>query len=141
MRFSRLAVCIIVLLLYAQPTHAQKQAIRKALKEIIAGKSLNLGLGVYDFTTGQSFFFNGNQQFPMQSIYKLPLVLALLERVDQGTCSLSDTLMIQPQTLSPIHGARLGRIFPTGHRFRSLGSFNMSLYKATTTPATYCSRG
>ncbi len=114
MRFSRLAVCIIVLLLYAQPTHAQKQAIRKALKEIIAGKSLNLGLGVYDFTTGQSFFFNGNQQFPMQSIYKLPLVLALLECVDQGTCSLSDTLMIQPQTLFPDTWSPLREDFPNG---------------------------
>lgn len=113
-RAFHLAVCIIVLLLYTQPTYAQKQAIRKAIKEIVAGKSLKLGLGVYDFTTGQFFFFNGNQRFPMQSVYKLPIVLAVLERVDQGACSLSDTLTIQPQTLFPDTWSPLREDFPNG---------------------------
>lgn len=113
-RAFHLVVCIIVLLLYTQPTYAQKQAIRKALIEIIAGKSLKLGLGVYDFTTGQSFFFNGNQRFPMQSVYKLPIVLAVLERVDQRACSLSDTLTIQLQTLSPDTWSPLREDFPNG---------------------------
>ena len=59
-RFFRLAVCIIVLLLHAQPASAHKRAIRKGIKEIVAEKNLKLGVGIYDFQTEKTFFFRGN---------------------------------------------------------------------------------
>ena len=109
-RFLHLALCLIFLLLHISPTYAQKKEIRKTIKGIIAEKNLTLGLGIYDFQTGKSFFINGNQRFPMQSVYKFPIVLALLEQNN----TLSDTLVIQSKELHPNTWSPLRENYPNG---------------------------
>ncbi|MBD1998750.1 class A beta-lactamase [Leptolyngbya sp. FACHB-541] len=45
--------------------------------------------------TGESVTLNGDQQFPMQSVYKFPIAMAVLAQVDQGNLKLDQKIRIE----------------------------------------------
>lgn len=46
--------------------------------------------------TGETATLNGNQQFPMQSVYKFPIGMAVLAQVDQGKLELEQRVRVEP---------------------------------------------
>ncbi len=48
--------------------------------------------------------WNGDDRFPMASVYKLPIAVAFLQRVDEGAASLQDSITIAPSDF--VGGAR-----------------------------------
>ena len=44
--------------------------------------------------TGESVSFNADQRFPMQSVYKLPIGMAVLHRVDRGELKLEQKVRV-----------------------------------------------
>lgn len=61
----------------------------------------NVGIGVLNLDTGERWFRNGKQQFPMQSVFKLPAGIAVLKLVDEGKLSLNQVVTISPQDFAP----------------------------------------
>jgi beta-lactamase class A len=61
----------------------------------------NVGIGVLDLNTGESWFHNGTQQFPMQSVFKLPVGIVVLKLVDEGKVSLGQLVTISRQEFAP----------------------------------------
>src|SRR3712207_1218398 len=59
-----------------------------------------LGIGLRELGTGADWFLNGDRPFPMQSVYKLPIALAVLRAVDQGTLTLDRPVTIRREDLS-----------------------------------------
>jgi beta-lactamase class A len=45
--------------------------------------------------SGESVSLNGNQRFPMQSVYKLPIAMAVLNQVDQGNLKPDQKIRIE----------------------------------------------
>ena len=45
--------------------------------------------------------FNGSQRFPMQSVYKLPIGMAVLREVDEGRLKLTQKIFVRPEDLVP----------------------------------------
>ena len=62
-----------------------------------------LGVAVQDLTTSQVFSFNGDQRFPMQSVFKAPLGAAVLAEVDAGRLKLDQAITIKDVDLSPTY--------------------------------------
>lgn len=60
-----------------------------------------LGVGLMNLESGESWDFNGERRFPMQSVFKAPLGAAVLAEVDAGRLKLDDTLTLAEQDLSP----------------------------------------
>ena len=60
-----------------------------------------LGVGVMNLESGESWDFNGERRFPMQSVFKAPLAAAVLAEVDAGRLRLDDTLTLADGDLSP----------------------------------------
>lgn len=69
--------------------------------DIISAAQGNVGIGVLDLNSGKSWFLNGKQRFPMQSVYKLPIAIAVLKLVDEGKISLDQLVTITPQEFAP----------------------------------------
>jgi beta-lactamase class A len=46
--------------------------------------------------TGETVTLNGDRQFPMQSVYKFPIGMAVLAQVDQGKLELEQRVRIEP---------------------------------------------
>lgn len=50
---------------------------------------------------GRVVSFNGAQHFPMQSVYKLPIGMAVLREVDRGRLRLTQKIDVRPEDLVP----------------------------------------
>ncbi|MBX3118532.1 MAG: class A beta-lactamase [Fimbriimonadaceae bacterium] len=59
-----------------------------------------LGVAIRDESTGESWLYRGDERFPMQSTFKMPLGVVLLRTVEKGSYQLATKLTIQKSDLS-----------------------------------------
>ncbi|WP_210253394.1 class A beta-lactamase [Microvirga arsenatis] len=59
-----------------------------------------LGVGLVDLKDGSAWSWRGDERFPMQSVYKLPIALAILTAADDGRLNLDDTIALGREDLS-----------------------------------------
>jgi beta-lactamase class A len=62
-----------------------------------------VGVTAIHIETGRRITERGHERFPMGSVYKFPIALAVLYRVDNGTLSLRQEVTIEPKDFSPGH--------------------------------------
>ncbi len=60
-----------------------------------------VGAAVLLVEGGRGVTLHGEQHFPMQSVYKLPIGMAILHQVDLGTLRLNQPVQIRPNDLAP----------------------------------------
>ena len=61
------------------------------------------GVTAIHLETGERLSIRGDERFPMGSVYKFPIALAVLHRVDAGELSLEQQITIEPGDFSPGH--------------------------------------
>jgi beta-lactamase class A len=54
------------------------------------------GITAIDLDTGQRITLRANDSYPMASVYKVPIAVAFLQRVDRGEVSLADKVTLGP---------------------------------------------
>ena len=94
----------------------QTPELKKEIEIIVGGKDLKLGLALYDFSTGKSISINGNDKYPMQSVFKFPIGVALLDCVSRGEFALSDSVTLTKADLSPDLWSPIRERWPEGVR-------------------------
>jgi beta-lactamase class A len=83
------------LLLVAQTAViAQLRNAQSGLDSILHSVNGVLGVAAIDVSTGDTIVVNGERHYPMQSVFKFPLALAVLHRVDCGRDSLKELFHI-----------------------------------------------
>ncbi len=85
----------------------QLNSIRVKVDSIALNADGKVGIAIIDLNTGDTLTVRGEDHFPMQSVYKFPLALAILDQVDKGTIALTQTIQISkvdlhPDTWSPL---------------------------------------
>jgi beta-lactamase class A len=91
---------IILLTLNISQVSAQ-QDIREKIKVVTSSFTGDVGVAVMHIEKKDTFSVNGNRHFPMQSVYKFPLALAVLRQVDQGTLSLDQMVHVAREDYFP----------------------------------------
>lgn len=94
----------------------QTPELNKEIETIVGGKDLKLGFALYDFSTGKSISINGNDKYPMQSVFKFPIGVALLDCVSRGEFSLSDSVTLTKADLLPDLWSPIRERWPEGVR-------------------------
>ena len=94
----------------------QTPELKKEIEIIVGGKDLKLGFALYDFSTGKSISINGNDKYPMQSVFKFPIGVALLDCVSRGEFSLSDSVTLTKADLLPDLWSPIREQWPEGVR-------------------------
>jgi beta-lactamase class A len=61
-----------------------------------AAASGRVGVAALIIESGQTASLNGSGHFPMQSVYKLPISIAVLQRVDHGQLSIEQSVEVRP---------------------------------------------
>jgi beta-lactamase class A len=84
----------------------------EAIARSIDGK---LGVALLGLETRETFLFNGGDRFPMQSVYKFPLAMAVLDRVDKGRLSLSLAVHLSPDDLLLDNWSPMRERYPAGN--------------------------
>lgn len=60
-----------------------------------------IGVSAIHLESGRRVGVRGSERFPMGSVYKFPIVLAALQRVEAGTLKLDQKITIEPKDFSP----------------------------------------
>ena len=64
---------------------------------------------------GHVVALHGEQRFPMQSVYKMPIAMAVLHQVDRGTLRLDQQVKTMPSDLvPPSRGSQIRDKYPNG---------------------------
>ena len=100
-RFLFSAALLPVPLLFAiqsgtgQPTTPRSRStLQKQIEQLAQSAQGRVGVAATLLETGESVALHGDGQFPMQSVYKFPIGMAVLHQVDQGNLSLTQTVRI-----------------------------------------------
>jgi beta-lactamase class A len=86
---------------------SSNESLRKQIQDIITKTDGTIGVAIKNLDTNDTLTFNNDHNYPMQSVYKFPLALAVLHKVDKGELSLYQYIRISkndllPNTWSPI---------------------------------------
>lgn len=82
---------------FAELDTARLEAAVKPLAEKAAGR---LGVGVADLGTGETWFLAKGERFPLQSVFKAPLGVAVLRQVDRGRLALEQPVTVKRSDLA-----------------------------------------
>ena len=68
----------------------------KSVKRYVDSKSskMDIGVGFYHIETGKSFYIKPNEKFPLASVFKVPIMICVLQDIDKGKLTLSDKLSL-----------------------------------------------
>src|SRR5579872_7175909 len=89
----------LLLLVFASPVCAQMDSLRKEIQDHISRKKATIGVGIYDLENGDTLTIGGPKHYPMQSVFKFHLALALLADVDSNKRNLNDRIPILKKDL------------------------------------------
>jgi len=94
---------------------AQFNQQRAKIENIISKADGKVGVAVIDLQTHDTLTVNGHEHFPMQSVYKFPLAIAVLHRIDEGKLKLNQKIKIKKSDLLPNTWSLLRVKYPTGN--------------------------
>jgi beta-lactamase class A len=69
-------------------TGQQPEPLKATLADISSRISADIGVAIMNLETGDTLSLNGNRHYPMQSVFKFHLALAVLHRVERGELKL-----------------------------------------------------
>jgi beta-lactamase class A len=79
-----------------------KERLRQRIEKIARAAQGRVGVSAMVLETGQSMALNGKQRFPMQSVYKFPIGMAVLAQVDRGKVKLNRKIRIEASDVVPV---------------------------------------
>ena len=79
-----------------KPTPDQHTELRNQIERIASVAKGRVGVAAEVLETRESVSLNLHEQFPMQSVYKLPIAMAVLAQVDNGKLNLEQQVRVEP---------------------------------------------
>ena len=107
--------CLKILFLTFYSINVYSQTLQKSMEVILKDKNATVGVSVYDFSTNKSFGINQDKRFPMQSVFKFHIALAVLDLVDRGQLSLSQKIYISKERMQAEWYSPLRDKYPQGN--------------------------
>jgi beta-lactamase class A len=78
-----------------KPADKQNDELRKQIEQIASAAKGRVGVAAEVLETGESVALNLHEHFPMQSVYKLPIGMAVLAQVDNGKLTLDQMVRVE----------------------------------------------
>lgn len=79
----------------AQPSDGSTEALRAQIEQITRAAQGRVGVAATVLETGASVALNEQEHFPMQSVYKFPIGMAVLNQIDEGKLKLEQLIRIE----------------------------------------------
>lgn len=90
----------------------QKENLRKQILAKIADAPATVGVAIMDWQ-GDTLLVN-DRLYPMQSVYKLPLAMAVVSEIEEGQLGFNDNVTLRKADLLPDIYSPLAEKFPNG---------------------------
>ena len=98
-----------------------ERELEKQIETIAQQEKGFVGVAAVLLETGDSASLNGDQQFPMQSVYKMPIAMAVLYQETRGRLSVDEKIGVKPSDF-----VRRGVRSPLRDEFPQGGEFSIS---------------
>lgn len=105
---------LISILLSTQAYPQTIETLRKNIKQITKSKNAVVGVAISGIDNGDTLSIHGTNHFPMQSVFKFPIALAMLAEIDKGNFSLEQKIEINKTELLPGLWSPIREKFPDG---------------------------
>lgn len=116
MKLFKNIIIVLIFLNVASPpfTYSQIGVARNGIERIFEYAKGRVGVAVININSGDTLTVNGNGKFPMQSVFKFPLALAVLHQVDLGKFTLDQKIHLKKSDLLPDTWSPLREKYPNG---------------------------
>lgn len=104
----------LLMVFFTSVTFGQTNELRHKIEQIILQQKAHVGVAIYGLNSNDTLSFNGNRHFPMQSVFKFHIALAVLNQVDKGVFSLNQEIYISKSELLPNTWSPLREEYPNG---------------------------
>jgi beta-lactamase class A len=94
---------------------AQRDTLTQRLARIAKSVPGKVGVAILGLEDRDTISIHGHSSFPMQSVYKFPLAMAILDRVDKGIFSLDQKIHVTKDDLRPNTWSPLRDKYPGGN--------------------------
>ena len=94
--------------------YGQQTAVLNEINKIVKDKKVSVGVALYDFDTNITLSIKGNEKFPMQSVFKLPIGIVALDQVDKKNLSLTKHINIPKNKLHLNTWSPIQEKYPNG---------------------------
>lgn len=94
---------------------SHKESLREQIQQIIENANGTVGVAIKNLDTNDTLSFNNTLRYPMQSVYKFPLAIAVLYQVDGGKLLLNQQIHIEKKDLLPNTWSPLREKYPEGN--------------------------
>jgi len=101
--------------IFSSAVFAQTNTLQLKMDSIINSKKADVGVSVLYLSDHRIVSVNGDKHYPMQSVYKFHLALAVLNQVDQGKFKLNQKILVKKSDLLPDTWSPLREKYPNGN--------------------------
>ncbi len=100
---------------FSCPSYAQIDSLKHKIEQILKTKDATVGVSIRGIESKDSLNINGEMHFPMQSVFKFHIALAVLDQVDQGKLTLNQEIFISKSELLPNTWSPIRDKYPNGN--------------------------
>ena len=105
----------LLLLLFFISAYAQDiQTLRLKMEDLLRSREAVVGVAVVGVAPEDTLSILGQRHFPMQSVFKFPIALAMLSEIDRGNFSLDQKVSIKKSELLPGLWSPIREKYPEG---------------------------
>lgn len=88
--------------------------LRQKLQQIVSAKNAVVGVSISGPNGNDTLSLNSDRHFPLQSVFKLHIALAVLSQIDKGKFSLDQKIKIEKKDLLPDLYSPIREKYPNG---------------------------
>ncbi len=107
-------LCIFLILLTVPASSQNYNSFRQKLGKIIGNKNATVGVAIEGYNGEDTLSINGDDKFPLQSVFKFHIALAVLNDVDSGKLDLNQKIKISKEDLTPNLYSPIRDKYPNG---------------------------
>jgi len=108
----------LIFLIFSGQTFAQTaDSLREKIRQIVSTKSAVVGVSIIGNDGKDTVSMNGERHYPLQSVFKFHIALAVLSQIDEGKFSLDQKIEVQKKDLLPGMYSPLREENPNGGSF------------------------
>jgi len=112
---NRIGIVFIFFLLCQVSSFSQIDSLQNKIERIVQKAAGHIGVAIINLKNHDTVTVNRNDKFPMQSVFKFPLAVTVLNEVDKGNLSLDQKIHINKADLLPNTWSPLREKYPNGN--------------------------
>lgn len=100
-RLFQLTALLLLLVTSCKAAYNKTDLLRKKIEQIVSKKNAVVGVSIIGNNGKDTLSLHGDRRFPMQSVFKFHIALAVLSEIDKGNLSLKQKIEIKKEDLLP----------------------------------------